>query len=346
MIACLQPSPTSVVRQPHTARWIHGVLIALLVLPTSLFVLPTTLLGEPPALRPTDPIASIDGEPVFLGELHFLLSSKLKANDLSQVSLDVQRASSALLVRQHLAMKSLRQQGGANLQALLDRDWEEFLDDLRRKRSNLDEYCTQRQTDERSVRNARDWDSAWRRYLKSKMTDANLKRFYELHSENYSSARWNVSHLFIEVDKEIPDAEAIAEQRIQTIASQLQSESGSPEILAKRFAELAISESEGATAKQGGGLGWVSKPGDLPAAVMDAIGQTKTAAVSKPVRSPLGFHLVLVHKKEVDQIPYENVTDLNPLRRDAATALFDALVAHQSSAKVTWYIKSLQPPGV
>ncbi len=345
MIAHFQRLSAPVDRQHCTARWIHVVLVALLVLPTALLVPPTALLAEPPALRPSDPIASIDGDPVFLGELHFLLTSKLKAKDLSRVSLDVQRASSALLVRQHLAMKTLRQQGGDNLQTLLDRDWESFLDELHRKRSNLDEYCAQRQTDEPSVRLARDWDSAWRRYLKSKMTDANLKRYYELHPENYSSARWNVSHLFLAVDKEIPDAEAIAEQRIQTIASQLQSKSSSPDDLQKRFAELAISESEGVTAKQGGGIGWVSKPGDLPAAVMDAIRETEIAEVSKPVRSPLGFHLVLVHEKQVDQIPYERVSDLNPLRRDAANALFDGLVARQSGAKVTWYIKSLQPPG-
>ncbi|QDV44399.1 Chaperone SurA precursor [Stieleria neptunia] len=345
MIARDQRLCTPVDCRRHTARWMHVAPVAWLVLPISLLVLPHALLAEPPAMRPTDPIASIDGEPVFLGELHFLLTSKLKAKDLSRVGQDVQRASSALLVRQHLAMKTLRQQGGANLQALLDRDWESFLDDLRRKRSNLDEYCAQRQTDERSVRIARDWDSAWRRYLKSKMTDANLKRYYELHRENYSSARWNVSHLFLTVDNENPDADAIAEQRIQTIASQLDSESGSPENLKKRFAELAIGESEGATAKQGGGIGWVSKPGDLPTAVMDAIRDTETAAVSKPVRSPLGYHLVLVHDKQLDQIPYESVTDLNPLRRDAANALFDALVARQSNAKITWYIKSLQPPG-
>ncbi|QEF98991.1 Foldase protein PrsA precursor [Stieleria maiorica] len=308
-------------------------------------VLPTSRSVAQESLRPSDPIAAIDGDPILLGELNYLLASKLKVKDLSDVNLDVQRASSALLVRQHMALQTLRQQGGTDLQTLLDRDWEEFLVALRRKGLNLDEYCKQFQSDERSVRQSHDWDSAWRRYLKSMMTDANLKRYYELHHENYSSARWNVSHLFIAVDKQSRDSQAIAEQRIQDITSQLQETSDAAEALKTKFAELAVRESEGATADKGGGIGWVSQPGDLPTAVMKAIRETETGSVTPPVLSPLGYHLVLVHEKKVERVAYEDVSDLTPLRRDAATALFDALVARHGKAKVVWYVKQLQPPG-
>ncbi|WP_182868301.1 peptidylprolyl isomerase [Rhodopirellula sp. JC639] len=325
----------------NASRFATSLVAATAVL---VLVLPTSRSAAQESLRPSDPIAAIDGAPIFLGELNYLLSSKLKVKDLSDVNLDVQRASSALLVRQHLALKTLRQQGGADLQVLLDRDWEEFLAALRRKGLSLDDYCNPFRSDQRSVRQSHDWDSAWRRYLKSKMTDANLRRYYELHHENYSSARWNVSHLFIAVDKQSRDSQAIAEQRIRDITSQLQQASGSAESLKTKFAELAVHESEGATAARGGGIGWVSGPGDLPAAVMKAIRETETGSVTQPVLSPLGYHLVLVHEKKVDRVAFEDVSDLTPLRRDAATALFDALVARQSNAKVVWYAKQLQPP--
>lgn len=306
-------------------------------------------LGAPNAIaqqsyRPSDPIASIQGEPVLLGELNYLLTSKLGVKDLSDVNIDVKRASSASLVRQHQAMNTLRQQGGESLQALLDEDWEVFVQGLKRKGLSVDQFCQQRLANEKSVRASRDWDSAWRRYLKSKMTDANLKRYYQLHAEKFASARWNVSHLFLPIDKDSADSAEIAELRLKQIVAELGSQSFSAAQIAERFADLAASESDGATAQEGGKLGWVSGTGALPKPVMDAIRETEVGAVSAPVRSPLGYHLILVHEKMVNQIPYEQVTDLNPLRRDAANLLFEALVARQSNVPVIWYIKTLQPP--
>ncbi|MCA9138135.1 MAG: peptidylprolyl isomerase [Planctomycetales bacterium] len=307
-------------------------------------------LGAPRAIAqqtygPSDPIASIKGDPILLGELNYLLISKLGAKDLSSVNIDVQRASSALLVRQHQAMKTLREQGGENLQLLLDQDWNAFVEGLKRTGKSVDEFCKERKTNEKSVRASRDWDSAWRRYLKSRMTDANLKRYYQLHADKFASARWNVSHLFLPVDKENRDSADLAEYRMLDILDQLRSVSSDPQRLAARFAELAKKESDGATAKDGGKIGWVSAPGDLPESVMDAIRKTDENSVSAITRSPLGYHLVLVHEKMLNQIPFEQLTDLSPLRREAANVLFEALVTQQNGVPATWYIKSLQPPG-
>ena len=177
------------------------------------------------------------------------------------------------------------------------------------------------------------------------MTDANLKRYYQLHPEKYAQTRWDVSHLFIAVDRELPDAKAISEQRINAIAADLQTQQlESREKLAQRFAELARRESEGATAKDGGRIGWVSKPGDLPKSVLDAIRVTDQGTVSQVVLSPLGYHLVLVHDKTILEVPFEQVQDLGPLRRDAADALFEGLISLQRDAKVAWYLNELRPP--
>lgn len=323
------------------SHWINTLLVAAFL---SAVLLSGGIAIAQETFGPSDPIASIDGEPVLVGELNYLLATKLRVKDVTAVNLDVRQASSALLVRQHLAMNALREQGGQSLQASLDRQWREFLNELQRAGSDLDQHCKQRMSNERSVRQSRDWDVAWRMYLQSKMTDDNLKRYYQLHPEKYARTRWNVSHLFISVDRDSADSEAIAEQRIEGITSRLNSERSSPDSPAKHFAETAMRESEGATAKEGGSIGWVSKPGDLPAVVMDAIRETGPGEMTAPIRSPLGFHLIFVHDKESTEIPFENVTDLTSLRRDAASALFDALVNSQQGKKVAWYIKRLQPP--
>ena len=77
---------------------------------------------------------------------------------------------------------------------------------------------------------------------------------------------------------------------------------------------------------------------------MAAVRQTKPGEISEPVRSPLGMHLVYVHRAEAGKLTFDDLTDQAQLRRDAADALFDALVAQQKSAKVTWFVRALRPP--
>ena len=109
---------------------------------TSLFVcmllLPVNpILAAGDDLEPGDPIASIDGKPVFFGELNLVLTERLKARDLQRVGSEVQRATAALIVRRHLAMKSLEAKGGATLEAMLKRQVEALAADLRRRGSSL-----------------------------------------------------------------------------------------------------------------------------------------------------------------------------------------------------------------
>ena len=141
--------------------WSIARLSRLWIVLVALCVLEAPLAAQRATLRPADPIASIDGEPILLGELNYLLTSQLRVKDLSEVRPEVKQAASALLVRRHLAMKSLREQGGAALTATLDRQWEAFLEQLRRNGIDLEQYCKQKESNERSVRQSNDWDSAW-----------------------------------------------------------------------------------------------------------------------------------------------------------------------------------------
>ncbi len=298
--------------------------------------------GDAATYRPSDPIASVDSAPVFLGELNYLLVGKLKIKNLDAVPMEVQRASAALLVKQHLALSSLKRQGGQALQQILDRDWQSFVDELSRQGTSIDQYCSQRSSDAQSVRNSHDWDAAWRSYVKSKMTDENLKRFYQSNAETYADVSWDVSHIFLPVEKDQANSKAIAEQRMTRIVTDLAA-SSSPAERANRFAELARQESDGSTAKQGGRIGWVSKPGDLPSAVLSQIRQISVGETTSAVESPLGFHLALVHDRRSESVAFEQLADQSQLRRDAASRLFDTLAKQSEQATVIWYMKQLRP---
>ncbi|MDA7907093.1 peptidylprolyl isomerase [bacterium] len=306
-----------------------------------LLLLPT--ISSPAAgddLEPGDPIAAIDGEPVLFGELNLVLTDRLQANELQRVGAEVRRATAALVVRRHLAMKSLEAKGGPTLEAMLKRQVETLAADLRRRGSSLQKQAADRMADEASLVTDLRWRLAWGQYLKSRLNDANLKRFFGSHRSQYAGGRWEVSQIFVKADKSDVASWRATLANVNELADQIRV-SETPQ---QAFYDAAIEHSESASASDGGKVGWVQKDGDLPGTLMTAIRKMKTGQVSKGIQSPLGIHLVLLHQIEAGDLQFEDLTDQAQLRRDAANALFDALLRERSGTQVSWLVRDLKPP--
>jgi parvulin-like peptidyl-prolyl isomerase len=291
-------------------------------------------------LEPGDPIAAIDGEPIYLGELNLILTQRLKVRDLDRLGIEVQQATAALLVRQHLAMKSLRKQGGDALDAMIRRQIQQYESESRRRGSSIEQQAEQRMADEKSLRADIAWRTAWGQYLKSRLNDANLRRFFQQRRTRYGGGRWEVSQIFVQTDTRDADSVQAAAANLAKLAAELRASDS----VAAAFAAAAQEHSDSGSAAAGGKVGWVEKDGDLPSSVMAAVRETKPGEISEPVQSPLGMHLVLVHQFEPGNLEFDDLTDQAQLRRDAADALFDALIAQQRDAKVTWFVPALRPP--
>ena len=289
---------------------------------------------------PEDPFAAIDGEPIFLGELNLILAERLRVRDLDRVSLDVKRATAALLVRRHLALNSLQQQGGDSLAAMIDRKIDAFAQEAARRGSSLAEQAKSRLADEPSLKADIRWRTAWGEYLKSQLNEPNLRRFFARQHSRYAGGRWKVSQIFVDLDSSDAASIAVAEQKMKDLADQVRASDS----VADAFSQAAKQYSDAASAASGGMVGWVEKEGDLPASVMNAVRETEPGDVSQPVRSPLGMHLVFVHDSQAGKLTFDELSDQSQLRRDAADALFDTLVRRQSDAKIVWFIGALKPP--
>jgi parvulin-like peptidyl-prolyl isomerase len=291
-------------------------------------------------LEPGDPIAAVDGEPVYLGELNLVLTEQVKARDLDKLGLEVQQATAALLVRRHLAMKSLRQQGGEVLEAMIRRQFESYSAELRRRGSSLEQQSKARMADVKSLAAELAWRTAWSEYLKSRLNEAKLRLYFEQHLDRYAGNRWEVSQIFVKLDSRDAASVAAASAGLAELAQALRSQGGS----AEAFAEAAREHSDSGSAAEGGMVGWVEKDGDLPGSVMAVVRQTQPGEISDVVQSPLGLHLVYVHRAEAGKLTFDDLTDQAQLRRDAADALFEALVAQQRDAKISWFVNALRPP--
>ena len=305
-----------------------------------LFSLCTTTLHGEEKFGPDDPFASIDGEPIFLGELNLILVDRLRIRDLDRATMDVQRATALMLVRQHLALRTLRKQGGATLDSMIERQIESFASDTKRRGSSLEEYAKKRKSNARSLRADLSWRFAWAQYLKSRLNSKVLKSFYQRNSDKYAGGKWEASQIFFKIDPKDANSIGIAENRMQNVVANLRNASS----LETAFAAAARDESDAGSAQSGGKLGWVEGNGDLPEIVMKTIREAEAGKLAGPVRSPLGLHLILVHQFKRNDIPFEQLDDHAQLRRDAADALFALLLKQQSSAKISWYITEFKPP--
>ncbi len=141
--------------------------------------------------EPADSIAAVDGKPIYVGELNLVLSEKLGVEKSKQAAIELQQATALLLVRRHLAMKSLVDMGGESLESIIQRRLDTFAEELKRRRSSLSKHAESQMGDEQSLVADLSWKVAWGEYLKSRMTDENLRRYFDKHREQYGGGTFD-----------------------------------------------------------------------------------------------------------------------------------------------------------
>jgi peptidyl-prolyl cis-trans isomerase SurA len=108
----------------------------------------------------------------------------------------------------------------------------------------------------------------------------------------------NAKHILIKVNETTSEAEAKA--RIDRVKDRLDA--------GAKFEDLARSTSEDASSVKGGDLGWIS-PGDTVPDFERALNALKVGQVSAPVRSPFGWHLILVVDRRTQDVTKERQRD-------------------------------------
>lgn len=98
--------------------------------------------------------------------------------------------------------------------------------------------------------------------------------------------QYHTSHILIRTNEAVSDADA--KNRILQIRDRI--------LRGAKFAEMAKLYSEDGSNVKGGDLGWVNK-GDMVPEFEKAMLSLPVGSISEPVRSPFGWHLILVEAK-------------------------------------------------
>ncbi|WP_316013709.1 peptidylprolyl isomerase [Roseobacter sp. HKCCA0434] len=145
--------------------------------------------------------------------------------------------------------------------------------------------------------------------LAGAVTEEKIAEAYEaLTSEMTRATEYNASHILVETEEEANDV--IAEL-----------EGGAD------FAELAQERSTGPSGPNGGNLGWFG-PGQMVPEFDAAVQALEVGAVSEPVETQFGWHVVTVNETRLSPLPpLEQVQPdiVSQLNQDALQAHIDAL---------------------
>lgn len=120
--------------------------------------------------------------------------------------------------------------------------------------------------------------------------DQFLERQRKMPSE---SGEYNVSHILIAV------AQAATPEELDAAAKRAD-EVYQRAVAGEDFARLAVAFSNSQTALEGGSLGWRKGP-ELPTFLGEVIAGMKAGDITKPIRTPSGFHLIKLNEMRGNQ---------------------------------------------
>lgn len=158
---------------------------------------------------------------------------------------------------------------------------------------------------------------------KVEVSDETLQQEYEARKDEFTQPeRVKARHILIQLEQNATEAEdQAALEKIEAIRKRIVDDG-------EDFATVAEETSDGPSAPNGGDLGWFSQ-GQMVPAFEEAAFSLTPGTVSEPVRTPFGYHLILVEEREDAQVaPFDEVKDQlkQEIAEDRATDLVSNLL--------------------
>jgi len=121
------------------------------------------------------------------------------------------------------------------------------------------------------------------------VSEAEVENFLAAQAGRDGGIEYNVSHILLGLPESAsPEVIARARQKAEGLLAELRKGAD--------FGQLAVANSQGQNALEGGGLGW-KHAGQLPDLFANALRALQPGAVSEVLRSPSGFHLLRLNDR-------------------------------------------------
>ncbi len=159
----------------------------------------------------------------------------------------------------------------------------------------LEAFMAESGRDERGVRDQIRLELSLDKYIRPRMTAAEVGAFFEQNRREFDGTRLRVSHIVLRPD--IVDTEGVDRQVRQADVIRRDVLQGKI-----TFDEAARRFSAGPSRHQGGDVGWITRSGPMVEAFTKSVFALAKGDVSKPIMTPFGVHLVKVIDVEPGRI--------------------------------------------
>jgi len=185
---------------------------------------------------------------------------------------------------------------------LIDAEIERLKDALKKEGQDLATALLQSNVSMNDIRKEYEQRVRWSEYVKSKATEAALRKFYADHRDLFSGTQIRASHILLKFD---PDTSEADKEKIRQKLAGIKSDIDQRKLT---FAEAAnkFSEDPANAGGAGGDLDYFSLNSGFIEEFTDVAFKLKKGVISDVVETPFGFHLIQVtDRKEGKPVDFE-----------------------------------------
>jgi peptidyl-prolyl cis-trans isomerase C len=250
---------------------------------------------------PQTVVASVNGQTITLGEVDAALKARgpvpveISADTRKRLQFDIV----CMLIDGRLWDEYLKKNGPKIDPAEIDKHVAELEAAVKKSNKTMADYYKDSGQSETSLRAGIQAALQWEAIAKAKITDADVRRYYDENKDYFDEVLVRASHIVLKVAKNAPEEEkkkareTLAAIRANVVAGKID------------FAEAAKRYSQDQTAKDGGDLGTFPRKMVMAESIAKVAFALPAGGISDVVETEFGLHLIKVTERKAGEKPSE-----------------------------------------
>lgn len=230
--------------------------------------------------------------------------------------------------KQRIAQAELDRRGLGATTKEVEQWIERRLDGIEGEKLTAADLAAKEKLSQPSWQNKLRWQLSWEKYTEPLVSTEKLRSHYDSHKEWFDGTEREVFHVIRPLKWNDRSGREKAVAELSEVATKVRNQELSFEEAAKKW-------SSGATAEQGGRLGWMTYQGPMHPSFNRAVFGLKENEVGEPIETPHGVHLIWIRAVKSGELPFDRV--IENVRRSLLVEEFEKLVnSYSKSPKLEW----------
>ncbi|MDZ4820783.1 MAG: peptidylprolyl isomerase [Planctomycetota bacterium] len=242
-----------------------------------------------PDTRARVTVATVNGQPIYQDEVDNTLAQMLRGQKYDRSMLPTLRAGMlAQVIDQRIMSDYITREKLGATPAEIEAEIQKVRDELRKKNITLEQRLAETGQTLQKVQSDISTEMAVKKYITANATQEKVAEYFAKNAKQFDGSRVHVRHILFRPTRNGSPQEM---KQIVALAGAVKKEIESGNLT---FVEAARKYSEGPSRQAGGSLGAITRDGPLQEEFKAAAFKLEPDAISEPVMTNSGIHLILV----------------------------------------------------